>query len=179
MKASILKEEFTTAYSSKFILRIFARTQKERQSNIFRSIKEIMRLKTEKGLALQDVIFEVYKDVVKYKLSKKARVYLLEKLAEIEYRLTTGASEKIQVTAMLGAFKTMLDLTGGNVDEVMADTDTGGCCFGNIPLSLHADSMFWMQRYYKEPQALLSRCLVTVMESPFTSMAELPTSPSR
>ena len=43
-----------------------------------------MRLKTEKGLALQDVIFEVYKEVVKYKLSKKARVYLLEKLAEIE-----------------------------------------------------------------------------------------------
>jgi len=43
-----------------------------------------MRLKTEKGLALQDVVFEVYKDVVKYKLNKKARVYLLEKLAEIE-----------------------------------------------------------------------------------------------
>jgi len=26
---------------------------------------------------------------------------------------------------MLGAFKTMLDLTGGNVDEVMADIDAG------------------------------------------------------
>ncbi|CAG8605033.1 2050_t:CDS:10 [Paraglomus brasilianum] len=106
---TMMKEEFTTAYS------------------------KIMRLKTEKGLALQDVIFEVYKDVVKYKLSKKARVYLLEKLAEIEYRLTTGASEKIQVTAMLGAFKTMLDLTGGNADEVMADTDAGDYRFGNIP----------------------------------------------
>ncbi|KAH9166351.1 P-loop containing nucleoside triphosphate hydrolase protein [Lactarius sanguifluus] len=40
-----------------------------------------------------------------------ARVYLLDQLATTEYRLSAGADERIQLTALLGAFKNAVELT--------------------------------------------------------------------
>ncbi|KAJ7180745.1 P-loop containing nucleoside triphosphate hydrolase protein [Mycena filopes] len=44
-------------------------------------------------------------------LKPHARIYLLDHLATTEHRLSTGASEKIQLTALLGAFKNAVELT--------------------------------------------------------------------
>ncbi|RDB23513.1 Replication factor C subunit 3 [Hypsizygus marmoreus] len=71
----------------------------------------ISTMKTERGLALQDLLTGAYEYVETIDLKPHARVYLLDHLATTEHRLSTGASEKIQLTALLGAFKNAVELS--------------------------------------------------------------------
>jgi len=84
---SMLTDEFTTAYHT------------------------ISSLKTERGLALPDLLNGAFEFIAGLELKPAARVYLLDILATIEHRLAAGASEKIQLTAMLGAFKNAVELS--------------------------------------------------------------------
>ncbi|KAF5387379.1 hypothetical protein D9757_005704 [Collybiopsis confluens] len=84
---SMLSDEFTVAYQL------------------------ISTMKTERGLALQDLLSGVYEYIETVELKPHARIYLLDHLATIEYRLSTGGSEKIQLSALLGAFKNAVELT--------------------------------------------------------------------
>lgn len=87
-------------------------------------------MKTERGLALQDLITGAYEYVETIEFKPHARVYLLDQLAATEYalsfshiaespdrghsfrhRLSSGGSEKIQLTALLGAFKNAVELS--------------------------------------------------------------------
>ncbi|KIJ65590.1 hypothetical protein HYDPIDRAFT_88218 [Hydnomerulius pinastri MD-312] len=83
---SMLSDEFTTSYQL------------------------ISALKTERGLALQDLLTDAYEYVETIDFKPQARVYLLDFFATIEHRLSTGASEKIQLSAMLGAFKNAVEM---------------------------------------------------------------------
>ncbi|EIM86821.1 P-loop containing nucleoside triphosphate hydrolase protein [Stereum hirsutum FP-91666 SS1] len=71
----------------------------------------ISTLKTERGLALQDLLIGAYEYIEGIDFPPAARVYLLDHLATTEHRLSTGGSEKIQLTALLGAFKNAVELT--------------------------------------------------------------------
>ncbi|KIL69291.1 hypothetical protein M378DRAFT_157538 [Amanita muscaria Koide BX008] len=84
---SMLTDEFTTSY------------------------RMITTLKTERGLALQDLITGAYEYLETIELKPHAKIYLLDHLATTEYRLSTGASEKIQLTALLGAFKMAVEIS--------------------------------------------------------------------
>ncbi|KAF8075088.1 P-loop containing nucleoside triphosphate hydrolase protein [Lyophyllum atratum] len=84
---SMLSDEFTTSYQM------------------------ISTMKTERGLALQDLLTGAFDYVETIELKPHARVYLLDYLATTEHRLSTGASEKIQLTALLGAFKNAVELS--------------------------------------------------------------------
>ncbi|KAJ3933126.1 MAG: P-loop containing nucleoside triphosphate hydrolase protein [Lentinula lateritia] len=84
---SMLSDEFTTAHQL------------------------ISTMKTERGLALQDLLVGVYEYIETIEIKPHARIYLLDHLATTEYRLSTGGSEKIQMSALLGAFKNAVELT--------------------------------------------------------------------
>ncbi|KAF9073277.1 P-loop containing nucleoside triphosphate hydrolase protein [Rhodocollybia butyracea] len=84
---SMLSDEFTTAHQL------------------------ISKMKTERGLALQDLLSGVYEYIETIELKPHARIYLLDHIATTEYRLSTGGSEKIQMSALLGAFKNTVELT--------------------------------------------------------------------
>ncbi|KAJ7504299.1 P-loop containing nucleoside triphosphate hydrolase protein [Mycena galericulata] len=84
---SMLSDEFTTSYTL------------------------ITAMKTERGLALQDLLTGAYDYIESLELKPHARIYLLDYLATTEHRLSTGASEKIQLTALLGAFKDAVELS--------------------------------------------------------------------
>ena len=89
----------------------------------------ISALKTERGLALQDLLGGAYEYIETIEFKPHARVYLLDQLATTEYvsipyqlpsllirsalryRLSAGASEKIQLTALLGAFKEAVEIS--------------------------------------------------------------------
>lgn len=86
----ILNENFTTAYNN------------------------MMNLKTAKGLALQDILTEVHEYVHKVDLPMHVRLHLLEKMAEVEYRLASGTNEKIQLSSLISAFQVTRDMI---VDE--------------------------------------------------------------
>merc|ERR1712210_102907 len=76
-----LNEDFTTAYN------------------------QVNKLKTLKGLSLQDILSEVHHYVHKLDLPAQVRIHLLIKMAELEARLMTGATEKIQLGAFLAIFQ--------------------------------------------------------------------------
>ncbi|KAH3883287.1 replication factor C subunit 5-like [Dreissena polymorpha] len=82
----ILNENFTTAFNN------------------------IMNLKTAKGLALQDILTEVHQYVHKVDLPMHVRLHLLEKMAEVEYRLVSGTNEKIQLSSLIAAFQVTRDM---------------------------------------------------------------------
>ncbi|KAG2112996.1 P-loop containing nucleoside triphosphate hydrolase protein [Suillus discolor] len=84
---SMLSDEFTTSYQM------------------------ISAMKTERGLALQDLISGTYEYVETIEFKPQARVYLLDFLATTEHRLSTGGSEKMQLSALLGAFKNAVELS--------------------------------------------------------------------
>lgn len=71
----------------------------------------ITSLKAEKGLALQDLITGAYDFLETVKLPANARIYLLDHLGQTEQRLALGGSEKMQLTALLGAFKVAVELS--------------------------------------------------------------------
>ncbi|KAL1934223.1 hypothetical protein VTP01DRAFT_6405 [Rhizomucor pusillus] len=77
----MLSEEFTSAYSN------------------------IEKLKRESGIALQDIISEVYYYIQTIDFPADMRIFLLDNLADIEYRLGEGGNEKIQLGALIGIFK--------------------------------------------------------------------------
>ncbi|XP_066055746.1 replication factor C subunit 5 isoform X2 [Chamaea fasciata] len=100
--------------------------------------RKIMELKTLKGLALQDILTEIHLFVhrggervwLQMTLEKpnfslpltecfllstvdfppSIRIQLLIKLADIEYRLAAGTSEKIQLSSLIAAFQVTRDL---------------------------------------------------------------------
>ncbi|KAL7420486.1 Subunit of heteropentameric Replication factor C (RF-C) [Cryptotrichosporon argae] len=71
----------------------------------------ITALKVDKGLALQDLIAGAYDFLETVELPVQSRVYLLDHLASTEHRLSLGGSEKMQLTALLGAFKIAIELS--------------------------------------------------------------------
>ncbi|KAJ1734956.1 Subunit of heteropentameric Replication factor C (RF-C) [Coemansia biformis] len=76
------------------------------------ALSNINALKRDKGLALQDIISELTPFVNTIDFPAATRIYLLEQLAEIEYHMSVGATEKIQLSALVGAFKIGVELAG-------------------------------------------------------------------
>ncbi|GAA6020175.1 hypothetical protein JCM8202_002563 [Rhodotorula sphaerocarpa] len=73
--------------------------------------QRISAMKAEKGLALQDIIQGIYEFAMDVSFPPATRVYFLDQLAQVEHRLSTGGSEKLQLTALLGATKNAIELS--------------------------------------------------------------------
>ena len=65
----------------------------------------LTKLKTEKGLALQDIIESAHEFIHKIDFPVEIRIFILDKMAEIEERLASGTSEKIQTSSLVSAFQ--------------------------------------------------------------------------
>ncbi|MFB6150228.1 MAG: replication factor C small subunit, partial [Haloarculaceae archaeon] len=61
------------------------------------------RLLTEEGIAGGDVIDQLHRSVWEFDLEDEAAVRLLDRIGEAEYRITTGANERIQLEALLAS----------------------------------------------------------------------------
>lgn len=73
--------------------------------------QNIKQLKTVKGLALPDILTEVHRYVHRIEFPYNILIQLLDKMAEMEHRLSTGANENIQLTALVAAFQYVKELT--------------------------------------------------------------------
>ncbi|GKB22584.1 replication factor C subunit 3 [Tanacetum coccineum] len=65
---------------------------------------EISNMKATKGLALVDIVREVTMFVFKIKMPSDVRVQLINDLADIEYRLTFGCNDKLQLGSVISTF---------------------------------------------------------------------------
>ncbi|RZC18250.1 replication factor C subunit 3-like [Glycine soja] len=68
------------------------------------SFKRIDEMKTRKGLALVDIVREVTLFVFKIKMPSAVRVQLMNDLADIEYRLSFGCNDKLQLGSVIASF---------------------------------------------------------------------------
>ncbi|CAN6999413.1 unnamed protein product [Brassica oleracea var. botrytis] len=68
------------------------------------SYKKISEMKTRKGLAIVDIVREVTMFVFKIKMPSHVRVQLIDDLADIEYRLSFGCNDKLQLGAIISTF---------------------------------------------------------------------------
>ncbi|KAJ8325621.1 Subunit of heteropentameric Replication factor C (RF-C) [Batrachochytrium dendrobatidis] len=74
------------------------------------ALKSVKLLKHEKGLALADLLSGLVVSLAGLELPKVSRIFLMEKLADIEYNIGVGCSEDIQLGAMVGAFRLSVDM---------------------------------------------------------------------
>ena len=56
------------------------------------------------GLAGSDVIKQIQKEIIDLELDNKSKMILIEKCGEIEFRMTEGSDEFIQLEALLSQF---------------------------------------------------------------------------
>ncbi|CAL5333230.1 unnamed protein product [Camellia sinensis] len=68
------------------------------------SFRRISEMKARKGLALMDIVREVTMFVFKIKMPPDVRVQLINDLADIEYRLSFGCNDKLQLGSLIATF---------------------------------------------------------------------------
>ena len=96
---AMLEQEFTTAFQSTYDGTAHSPTS-----------AAIQTLRVEKGLALTDLLTGMHALVLSLELPPHARVFLLDHMAQIEYRLSTNASERVQLSALLASVKAAVEL---------------------------------------------------------------------
>jgi len=80
--------------------------------------KAISDLKIRKGLALQDILSDVHQYVHRLEIPSHVKIILLEKMADLEYRLASGASEKIQLSSLIGVFQHVKDMMAKEAERM-------------------------------------------------------------
>ncbi|CAM6114687.1 unnamed protein product [Calypogeia fissa] len=68
------------------------------------AFENVSNMKTNKGLALVDIVKELLPFIFQISMPQDVRVQLVDALADIEYRLASGTSEKLQLGALISAF---------------------------------------------------------------------------
>lgn len=63
--------------------------------------KELLSLLFEQSLAGEDIIKDIYSQVVKMSMDDRKKLHLIEKIGEYEFRLTEGSNAQIQLEALL------------------------------------------------------------------------------
>lgn len=79
------------------------------------SYQKVEHMKTLKGLALQDILTEVHSFIHRVDFPPKIRIFLLEKIGEIEERIAAGTSEKLQLSSLIAAFQRVRVMAGQEV----------------------------------------------------------------
>lgn len=68
------------------------------------ALQSITALKAQKSLSLDDIVREVHLQVMMTKMPDEMKMFVVNRLSEIEYRLAQGCNEKAQLGALLGVF---------------------------------------------------------------------------
>ena len=79
-------------------------------SDIISCLTTINTLKSNKGLALADIISALGEELLKLEVPPQTRVVWLEGLAEVEYRLSGGGGEVVQTGGMVGVVRNGVEL---------------------------------------------------------------------
>lgn len=59
------------------------------------------KLMIEYGMSGEDIVSQLFREIISSPLNEKVKVYLIDKLGEVDFRLTEGANERIQLDAYL------------------------------------------------------------------------------
>ncbi|KAA8499312.1 Replication factor C subunit 5 [Porphyridium purpureum] len=75
------------------------------------AVEKVHQRKLEKGLALHDILLKTHEFVLKIQLPPPAKIYILKQMSDMEMRLANGGNEKLNLLALVGAFKFAADVS--------------------------------------------------------------------
>jgi replication factor C subunit 3/5 len=75
------------------------------------ALNDIQAMKTAKGIALQDILHDLISYVSGLDLPNHVRIYLFEKLSDLEYRLASGTNERMQLAGLVGVFAVVREMS--------------------------------------------------------------------
>jgi replication factor C small subunit len=75
--------------------------------NFIEARERLSRLMIEYGMSGEDVISQFFREILSSNINEKLKVVLIDKLGEIDFRLTEGANERIQLDAFLAYVSTV------------------------------------------------------------------------
>lgn len=75
------------------------------KQDVTTSLRTIHDIKTNKGLALADILASLSEELCSLDVPKQTRAVWLEGLAEIEWRVGSGGSEGVQTGGMAGVVR--------------------------------------------------------------------------
>ena len=58
----------------------------------------------ENGISMQTFVKELYPLIMEIKMTESQKIYIVERLAEIEHRISLGCQERLALGALVGAF---------------------------------------------------------------------------
>lgn len=65
----------------------------------------MLSLQAENGYALQDIVTHVHPFIFQIDFPTNVKLEILKKLADVEYQLSAGGSEKVQLPAFISIFQ--------------------------------------------------------------------------
>ena len=68
------------------------------------ALNVIVIIKQTKSIALEDILTDVHKSLMKVKYTDEMKMYLVARMAEIEYRLAQGSNERVNLASLVGSF---------------------------------------------------------------------------
>jgi replication factor C small subunit len=74
------------------------------KGNFIDARKKLQDLILKQGLSGSDIIAEIHRQIYSLNISEEAKISLIEKSGEYEFRLSEGANELIQLEALLAQF---------------------------------------------------------------------------
>jgi replication factor C small subunit len=72
--------------------------------NFAKAREELDKLVISYGLSGEDILMQVYREIVNLKIPEEKKAVLIDKVGEYNFRLVEGANERIQMEAMLAQF---------------------------------------------------------------------------
>lgn len=72
--------------------------------NFAKAREELDKLILTYGLSGEDILMQVYREIVNLKIPEEKKAVLIDKVGEYNFRLVEGANERIQIEAMLAQF---------------------------------------------------------------------------
>ncbi|WP_202319318.1 replication factor C small subunit [Archaeoglobus neptunius] len=77
------------------------------KGNFLEARQMLDRLMIEYGMSGEDIVSQLFREIISLPVNEKVKVYLIDKLGEIDFRLTEGANERIQLDAYLAYLCTL------------------------------------------------------------------------
>lgn len=90
-----------------------------------KSFEKIQKIKEEKGYSLIDIIRDLHTYVMRIKVNQDVKMFLVEKMADIEYKLSFGTMERIQLSALVGAFQLARTVVGSETKNIETEAKIG------------------------------------------------------
>jgi replication factor C small subunit len=83
--------------------------EKALNGNFLAAREHLEKIMVSYGVSGEDVLVQIYKAVSEMNINEKAKVRLIDKIGEYNFRLVEGANEKIQLEALLAQFPVIME----------------------------------------------------------------------